>query len=225
MVQELRNLNAICKSSKPGIYKQWIYKENCYLKMCNYMQKINYSIQDLNGEIKTMKCFSYKDIVFVISLVDWISEAFYKISSAVIDEIKKDFVFSKENEIDEARGYLKALRAFVVGHPLNTTQHKKYGLDGNWICVDIRTKDNHMSFFNNNHNYTLTYKGLFKITSDNDYYLYCYSDKDDNMKYFRFIGCNYSDIYNVARLYIDRLYEFDKFLSSKKKRLFEEGKK
>ena len=33
--------------------------------------------------------------------------------------------------------YIKALRSFVVAHPLSTSRHSKYGLDGNYICVDI----------------------------------------------------------------------------------------
>ena len=51
-----------------------------------------------------------------------------------------------------------------------------------------------------------------------DFYLYCYSDKDDNMKYFRYVACYYKDICDVARICIDELYELDKYLSKKKKK-------
>ncbi len=49
MFEEIKNLNDLNK----GIYKQWIYgsKEN-YFIVCDYLQKINYSIQDINCELK-----------------------------------------------------------------------------------------------------------------------------------------------------------------------------
>ena len=62
--------------------------------------------------------------------------------------------------------------------------------------------------------YCLNAEGLKEISFNykNDFYLYCYSDKDDNMKYFRKIGCNYIDILKTAEL-----YELNKYLSKLKK--------
>lgn len=221
-IEPIQNLNEICENKNSGLYKQWIYEKTDFMKMCNYMQKINYSLQDLNSEIKNMDKLEYKDIVFIISLVDWVKEAYDKIYSVIKTDIKDDFVFSKELEIQEARQYLRAIRSFIVGHPLSTSQHKKYKLDGNFICVDVRTPKHHLNLFLDNFYYCINYNGLIeKKKNDVDFYLYCYSDKDDNMKYFRFVGCYLNDIYNVARLYIQQLYELNKFLSRKKKKDYE----
>lgn len=68
MFEEIKNLNDLNK----GIYKQWIYgsKEN-YFIVCDYLQKINYSIQDINCELKNEQ-FKMKEIVYIVVLVDWI---------------------------------------------------------------------------------------------------------------------------------------------------------
>lgn len=219
VIDKIKNLNDICMNKKSGLYKQWIYEKDGYMKMCNCMQKISYSLQDLNSEIDILEDVKYKDIVFIISLVDWIKEAFDKIFSLINDKIKNGFVFSKEIELQKRKQFLRALRSFAVGHPLNTTEHKKFGFDGNFICIDIRNKKDTLGLFDASHYYDLNYNGLFNIKSKYvDFYLYCYSEID-RMKYFRFIGCEFKDIYDVARLYIDKLYELNKYLSTKKRKL------
>lgn len=223
MLEKIRDLNNICSfSAKDGLYKQWLYKKNDYMKMCNYMQKINYSLQDLNSEIKNLENACIKDVVFIISLVDWIGEAYDKIIKLIDERVINGFVFTNEDEFEKRKRYLKAIRSFVVGHPLGTSSHKKYGLDGNFICVDIRNEKENNNWFNQNHYYYLDYNGLYQGKSKStDFYLVCYSDKDDGMKYFRFIGCKFEDIYNIARSYIDKLYELNDFLKSKKKKDYE----
>ncbi|MBO4823446.1 MAG: hypothetical protein J5580_02655 [Clostridia bacterium] len=223
MLEKIRDLNNICSfTAKDGLYKQWIYKENDYMKMCDYMQKINYSLQDLNSEIENLENACNKDVVFIISLVDWVSEAYEKIFNLIDEKIKSGFVFTNETEFEKRKQYLKAIRSFVVGHPLSTTRHENYELDGNFICVDIRNPKNSLNLFPNTHYYKLRFDGLFSGRDDtSDYNLYCYSDKDDNMKYFRIVGCKFEDLYNVARIYIDKLYELNGFLKSKKKKDYE----
>lgn len=222
-IGKIRNLNDICRGNNKGLYKQWMYESNNHMKMCNYMQKINYCLQDLNSEIEFLVDPKYKDVVFIISLVDWIREAFDKIHNSIRKDVIAGFEFSKEDDLKIAKKYLRAIRSFVVGHPLGTTEHEKFGFDGNFICVDIRSKNNTLDFFTHKHYYILDYNGLSDgKREETDYYLYCYSDKDDGMKYFRFISCQFKDIYDVARIYIEKLYELDKYLSKKKKREFGE---
>ena len=139
MVSKLKNLKDIYRDSpKRGIYKRWLYKKEDYNKMCSYMQKINYSIQDLNSTIDNLKNFDRRNIVYIISLVDWIREAFNAIIGVINSKVISNFRFLKQEELKRHFEYFKAIRSFVVAHPLNTTNHKEYGLDGNFICVDIR---------------------------------------------------------------------------------------
>lgn len=217
--EKLQDLNGICLGNTKGIYKQWVYNKDSYMRMCDYMQKINYSIQDINELIDKMKKFDRKNVICCIVWVDWIKEAVEKIFEAIKTNVIKNFIFSKSNEIEKYKKYFTAIRSFIVAHPLSTSRHESYGFDGNYICVDIRDysvllelKDKHMY-------YCLNTEGLKETNFNykNDFYLYCYSDKDDNMKYFRKIGCNYIDILKTAELYIDELYELNKYLSKLKK--------
>ena len=51
-VNPLRNLNDL----NCGTQKQWIWqRRDTYSKSCDYLQKINYCIQDLNHEIDALK--------------------------------------------------------------------------------------------------------------------------------------------------------------------------
>lgn len=221
-ITPLKNLNQICMSKKLGIYKQWIYKKNSFLPMCDYMQKINYSIQDLNSIIDTIAKFENKNVVFIIVLIDWIKEAFNKIYRSIKDELLVEFIYDKENILLKAKEYFEAIRSFVVAHPLSTTRHLKFGFDGNYICVDIRDY-NHIEIIDNmNNNYSIDYDGLHTITNKAyfDFYLLCYSEKKDNMKYFIKIGCNYSDLYQTAYLYIDKLYKLNSYLTKLRKKDF-----
>ena len=185
------------------------------------MQKINYSIQDLNALRKDLKQFHAKNIIYSIVLADWIIEAFNKIYHTIKQHIVKNFIFENEDVFEKATKYFKAIRSFIVAHPLSTTRHDLFGLDGNYICVDLRNNNGIIGFKGNNFYYLLDYEGLKSKNNDGcDFYLYCYSDKDDNMKFFRIIGCNFKDIYDTARIYIDKLYCLDKFLSKQKKKLY-----
>ena len=212
---KLNNLHGIRRdSSKCGIYKRWIYKKVDYNKMCDYMQKINYSIQDLNSTIDNLKKFDRRNIVYIISLVDWIREAFNAIIGVINSKVISNFRFLKQEELKRHSEYFRAIRSFVVAHPLNTTSHKEYGLDGNFICVDIREDIGLFSLVKMPDKYVLTIDGLKKENCSNmDFYLYCYSDKDDNMSHFNRVGCRYSDIYETAKLYIEKLYALDNYLT------------
>ena len=75
-------------------------------------------------------------IFYLILCMDWIYE--------IVDmcaNILKSFNTYKcshyNTSIDNADKYRKALRSIVVAHPLNTDRHKKFGLDGDLLCLDI----------------------------------------------------------------------------------------
>ena len=223
MINKIRNLNDLRRGDVCGLYKRWIYKTpNTYHKVCDYLQKINYSIQDLNGEIECLSKISAKEIIYIISLVDWIIESFNAIKRGLKEVIVKDFVYLKSAEMDNATAYLKALRSFVVAHPLSTNRHKEFGFDGNFICIDITSSigplyvllNNHLEYF-----YHLDYEGLKEKTFDetDDFYLRSYSEKDDGMRFSREIGSKIGYVYRVAELYVDAIYELDKYLAKQKK--------
>ena len=70
-MDELKNLNEIGK----GIDKQWVWgNKDSYYRSCDYLQKINYCIQDLNREFHNLSDKTMKELVFIIVLVDWICE-------------------------------------------------------------------------------------------------------------------------------------------------------
>lgn len=223
MINKIRNLNDLRRGDVCGLYKRWIYKTpNTYHKVCDYLQKINYSIQDLNGEIECLSKISAKEIIYIISLVDWIIESFNAIKKGLKEVIVKDFVYLKSAEMDNATAYLKALRSFVVAHPLSTNRHKEFGFDGNFICIDITSSigplyvllNNHLEYF-----YHLDYEGLKEKTFDetDDFYLRSYSEKDAGMRFSREIGSKIGYVYRVAELYVDASYELDKYLAKQKK--------
>ena len=219
MLEEIKNLNDLNK----GIHKQWIYgsKEN-YFIVCDYLQKINYSIQDINCELKNEQ-FKMKEIVYIIVLVDWIKSSFKKIKSLVIQDVIKKYKFSNEDRLKQAKDYFEAIRSYAVAHPLETTRHSNYGFDGDFICVDIRSKDIIQPFYSEKYCFSLDFNGLKKEIKNpkHEYYFYSYSSSMDSNKFFKLISFDIKDILNVARLYINALYELDVYLSKVKKKDYE----
>ncbi|MEG9429425.1 MAG: hypothetical protein VZQ61_00625 [Christensenellaceae bacterium] len=213
-IPKIRNIGDIKRDNIEGVFKRWIYPKEDYSKICDYMQKINYCIQDLNNELDSLQNAGMKEIVFIISLVDWIREAFLAIKNDILEEVIKGYIFSKELEIKKAEKYFLAIRSFVVAHPLTTNRHEDYGFDGDFICVDIRRPDKFLDYFPNDEPfYYIDYTGLHKgRNKEVDFFLFSYSKKADDMKFYKKISAKFSDIYHVAELYIENLYELDKYL-------------
>ena len=164
-----------------------------------------------------------KEVVYVIVLVDWICEA--------IEAIQKDAAFAKlpiTTHIKRGRihprgvTFFKAIRSFVVAHPLSTNRHKDYGFDGDMICVDVRRENTAITriFSDCKDWYKLDFAGLQKHPQkpQADFVLYVYSKKEDGMQYFKYIGVELKDIYQVAELQIKKLYDLDKYLEGIKKK-------
>lgn len=218
-MDEIRNLNDLNR----GIHKRWIWenKDN-YYRSCDYLQKINYCIQDLNLEIKNLPNPSMKGVVYVIALIDWICEAVEAIPKILKSGIMDKYVYEKDGYILQSMKFFKAVRSFVVAHPLSTDRHKKYGFDGDMICVDIRSKTSTITktFSQNKDWFHLDYDGLKEEAKeqDADFILYVYSQKADEMRFFKYIGVNFQDLYHIVELQIEKLYDLDKYLGKLKKK-------
>lgn len=223
-LKPLQNLNDLSR----GIYKHWVWgTEEKYRFTCNCLQKISYSIQDLNMEIETLEYpsmkLTMKELIFIIALVDWIKEAVDSLFANLRTEVIKFLNLKSDSEYEKANKYFKAIRSFVLAHPLNTNRHKDIGLDGDLICVDIRREPSiHTMFYQNSLDwFILDMNGLRSTTVGEpfDCILCVYSNRLDGGRFFKYVKVNFADIYNVAKLNIEQLYLIDsklKYLTKKK---------
>lgn len=63
---KLQNLNDLKRNSHKGIFKRWLYKEpSDYSLVCDYLQKMNNSIDDINEELElgNLKCLKISFIL------------------------------------------------------------------------------------------------------------------------------------------------------------------
>ena len=219
-IKELQNLNDIGRAEKRGIYKISLYKSNIhYFRASDYMQKINYCIQDLNIELEQLSDLSNKSIVYIITLVTWIREAVKELSNLYKENVCTKFNYSQEEELKKAEKFLSALRSFVVAHPLTTNRHMSYGMNGNLTCIDIKLPCEYLGIVPQKDIAHLDYEGLHESTGKNaDFYLYAFSTQIEKKDISIHIGCCMRDIYHIAELYIEKIYELDKHLQKEKSR-------
>lgn len=185
------------------------------------LQKINYSIQDLNHELDSLSDRPMKEVVFIISLVDWIRDAYNSICNLLRPDVLTSFRYQNEAYAKKTKAYLTAIRSFVVAHPLSTNRHEEYGFDGDMICVDIKSQTDRLAstLHNTDQWLYIGIEGIQEYGKDipHDFLLMFYSKKMDKMRFFKYMGASYSDLYEVARVYIDKLYVLDKYLAKKKR--------
>ena len=220
-LQPLTGTGELGKSSHCGIQKHWPLKSKVdYHLHWDYIQKVNYSVQDFNSFTAGKETLTREDVVFASVLTDWINDGVEKTISCYRTDITSLFTYSKQNEMIKMKEFFRAVRSFISAHPLCTSRHPVYGLDGSLICIDIRSKSSVLHFINSNM-YKLTPEGLAEVCDleSFDVILYAYSKGDDGVFYHR-IGMELDDIRHFASLCIDRLYEFDRFLGGLKKRDF-----
>lgn len=112
-----------------GIWKKWPWKDSDHFElMSDLILKAKYSIQDFNSTIGGGFLPNPKDTVYLVALATWIKDAFGQIKENCLrKEIKNDFEFSKQSELDDASKYLQVVRSVVIAHPLNSTRHQDYG--------------------------------------------------------------------------------------------------
>lgn len=221
MVKEIytiKNLNKIKIHNHRGIYKRCLLRDqDDHQKLCDCMQKINYCIQDLNNELENIENLNIKTIVYIITLTDWISDAMINIRNLFKEDIIQNFVFSKQQDLKIQYEFLRALRSFVAAHPLSTDRHPKFNMNGDLICIDIYPHLPPYLMLKEEQKYYLDTNGLQHGESNkSNYFLKAYNTNYKEMKISIYIGCNIYDLYSVAKLYIDKLYELDKFLSKQK---------
>lgn len=213
-IKELKNLDKLSSLNS----KRWIWgSEYNYSITLDYLQKVCVSIMDLNGEMKYLDKPEIKDIVFIITLVCWICEAKKSIYDKLRYEVKEHIKSKEDEELKKANEYMKALRSFVIAHPLKTNRHDKFRMDGDLICVDFRSADDPICKLIDDPTFwfSLDIEGLHENATDepSDFNLLVYSKKIDQMKYIKYIKVRFSDIYRVAELNIDYLYKLDKALN------------
>lgn len=217
---KLDNLNNLNK----GINKNWIYKNSVAFHLAHdYLQKINFSIQDINSKSGDLRVDN-ESITFIVCCIAWIEEACVFFNSSFRNNIISDFKFSNEEKLTKARKYFKAVRSFVLAHPLGTNRHKDFGLDGKYICIDVMPTDcptilllsNHQECFK-----SLGYEGMENGYRKCDFFLKTYSAEFYDSKYSVYIGIHLEEIVGYARQNIAKLYELDKYLGKLKKKDFE----
>lgn len=203
---------------KGGIRKKWPRKDPDHHElMSDLILKVNYSIQDFNATIKDGFSPNIKDTVFLVVLATWIKDAYWQINYACLKEvIRAKFEFSRQNELTEARNYLEAVRSIVIAHPLNSTRHEGYGFgpEGR-ICIDVRRKSL-LDSYPGAVIYRITTKGFEETDSVKDIeiaLMTCRRTQTEKGKlHFERCCLDMRDIRNSTQIYIDALYELDRYL-------------
>lgn len=220
MNSKISNIKSLDQLNR-GFDKHWIYKNDFNFNLAHgFLQKINYSIQDINEIIS--EGFPLKQrskVIYFIMLITWIDEAILQLQNCCQKEILKNFEYSKVEEMELNTKYLKAVRSLLFAHPLTTNRHKYFGLDGNLICIDIGTKNSIFSSELRGPFIELRPDGKTETEKINDTSIVIYSySKEEGTEYFKFILLYPQDLINVASIYIDRLYKMNIYLSHQHKK-------
>ena len=208
-----RNLNDLKRNGRYGLYKRSLtLSKGQYNLICDYLQKINYSLQDID------KCLNRTPdntvLIDIVIFVTWIQEAVEEIKKSYKEYALESFHYNEE-VLKTNTQYLKAIRSFVCAHPLTTSRHNHYGFDGTLRCVDIRPKgaDVTCAFWKPGDVFYVDKQGFVPYNKQKvDYWLYIYNSKKDDNLFEQFVGISLESICNVANDYIDYLYAMDKHL-------------
>lgn len=173
-------------------------KENEYVS--SVIQKVNWNITDFNLLLNSIA--SKRDIVYFIVLCDWISEGCSCIYKSY-GKYTKDFTYANESMVEDYNNKFKAIRSFIVAHPLTTDRHAEQGYDGTKKCIDIEIG---LSEFDK------TFQNYDK--EESDFYLSVY---EDGMTY-KNEGHDYSEIYFCVYYNIEKMNMFIKYLSKIRKK-------
>nr|WP_318686245.1 hypothetical protein [uncultured Acetatifactor sp.] len=168
-------------------------KENELLN--SIIQKLNWNIDDLNHLIDNIN--TQKDIIYFIVLGDWIKEACTEIYK-LYEKYANNFVYKENYSRKLANDKFKAIRSFIVAHPLNTSSHPDEGYNGSKKCIDIYM-----------HIPTIAKLSRLYDNPNADFFIAYY----DDLICYKYEGHMYSEIWDCAYYNIDRIEKFGKYLS------------
>ena len=224
-LEPLRLTDGINKDNR-GLGKVWLAKDGAHRElMLDCVLKANFSVQDFNKTIEGGFAGQPKDVIYLIVLTDWIGDSYWQIKKCLRDDVVRGFRFSGAEQLGLCRKFLKALRSAVVAHPLGTDQHGDYGFGGDRICVDIRGKTL-LDGFPQARLFRLNAGGFgeTECVRDDDVVLATYSTEVAGEKgglHFQRVCFDMADVRDAAELYIDALYELDRFAVGLKKSDFQ----
>ena len=182
-----------------------------YYRTC--LQKIRYCIEDLNLEIDKINSDNCDraDITYIILCVTWIKDAFWNIKKDLVEVIQDEI---DSNVMKKYKDFVEAFRSFSIAHPLNTTKHEDFGLNKDYMNIDINKVSGDLLIalcFESEQVFHLSLEGLEEVKNikNDDFYFTTYDKKGKYSKFSFCIGCKFSDLYEVAQAYIDKLYEID----------------
>ena len=191
----------------------------------NYLEKLKYICTDFDKIYnKDIKNITMQDVICAVVYMDWAIES--------VDMIEKELSyvlstsFNASNKYDRLKEYSESLRSFIIAHPLETTRHSKYKLDGRYICVDIQPQASIFIIGPKPYKY-FSLSGLQNKPNKNKRYVYikCYSANKikenrkshtisfDNIAHpneLYFFGIALEDIYEVINYCIKRLDYFNR---------------
>lgn len=211
---KIKDLNGLKIYSHRGLYK----KGHCisipkYHLVCDYLEKINYSLQDIVTELK--KTPSRSVLICIIVYACWIQESINELKKCYKSYVFDNFLF-KESVIKEDYDFLRAIRSFILAHPTTTTKHPDYEFDGTLRCIDIREDGQDMvfPFMKDKDKFYIDIKGKTIYNNQKiDYWLYIYNDNEYGNVFNQYIGISVDTICKVVNDYIDYLYALDKHMS------------
>lgn len=164
------------------------------------IQKLNWNINDFNQAANSI-CHQ-KDIVYLIVLGDWIKEACEEIQ----DLYKKYLVkYNYENEtlLEIVNSKFKAIRSFIVAHPLKTDRHPNEGYSGERKCIDIRLQKPVVACVSG-----------YCDRVNADFYIAYY----DNSICYKYEGHMYSEIWDCVYYNVDKTENMAKYLAKIRKK-------
>lgn len=102
----------------------------------NYLEQLCHVCEDIDNILKK-NLLTKEDIIALITYTSWSFEA--------VDNIKHELenifniTLTPSNQYNLYNQFHKAIRSFIIAHPLSTNQkrHAPWNLDGNYVCLDV----------------------------------------------------------------------------------------
>lgn len=210
----IKNLNDLRLGNRKGLYKKRLVSSSQYHLVCDYLEKIKYSLQDIEKELA--KPADNSVLICVLAYTCWIQDSIKELKKIYQEYI--DDNINVENELlSKNEDYLYALRSFVFAHPLTTNRHAKFGFDGTLRCIDIRPagKDTALLVVKKSDKKYVDPAGYVPYDSQEvDYWLYIYNQNKYNNQSYQYVGISLKPICDIANDDVDYIYALDRYLST-----------